>query len=83
MNAFCIIFLQDCPLTLLERKYLNDSSCDMKLRFMKSIGIHYNCNHDYEYQLEVVTNIASATILKICTIFLLKVMKIDVKSIVI
>jgi hypothetical protein len=78
LNAISIIVLQDCPLTLLERKHLETSGYDIRSYFIKNIGIKYNCNHHYEYQLEIITNFASATIFKILSIFFLRSMKLNI-----
>jgi hypothetical protein len=56
LDALSIVFLHDCPLTKLEEKYLGFSSVSKRKEFLKNLGIMYECNHDYESQLEVLIN---------------------------
>jgi hypothetical protein len=61
----CVI-IHDCPLTILERKYLkNISVYDTKKLVLKKIGIVHKCNHRYEITLEFLINISSLLYLKI------------------
>lgn len=56
LDALSIVFLHDCPLTKLEEKYLGFSSVSKRREFLKNLGIMYECNHEYESQLEVLIN---------------------------
>jgi hypothetical protein len=56
LDAFSIVLLHECPLTTMEKKYLNTSSCDIRNEYLKSLGIMYNCDHDYEKQIELLIN---------------------------
>ena len=53
MDAFSIVVLHRCPLTDLERKYIKRSSCDDRDELLNSIGVSYDCDHDYEKLLPV------------------------------
>jgi len=56
LDAFSIVVLHKCPLTGLEKKYLKKSSCDVRREKLKSLGILYNCDHEYENQIELLIN---------------------------
>lgn len=64
LDGVSIIFLHDCPLTKLEEKYLGFSSVSKKRDFFKNLGIVYECDHEYESQLEVLVNAATFTGIK-------------------
>ena len=57
LDAFSIVVLHECPLTTMERKYMNKSCCDMKNEYLKKANISYNCDHNYENQLEQLINV--------------------------
>lgn len=56
-DAISIVMLHGCPLTALERKYIKRSSCDDRDELLNAIGISYNCNHEYEKQVELLINV--------------------------
>ena len=56
-DAFAIVVLHACPLTTLERKYIKRSSCDDRDELLGSLGISYNCDHEYEKQIELLINV--------------------------
>lgn len=56
LDALSIVFLHDCPLTQLETKYLGYSSVSKRRQFLQNMGILYQCDHNYEGQLEVLIN---------------------------
>jgi hypothetical protein len=76
IDAFTLVVIHDCPLTMLEKKYLGTSITEVKQTFLKNIGILYHCNHEYESQLEFVINIASIIIFKILMIIFMKLLHI-------
>ena len=57
LDAFSVIVLHECPLTTLERKYINQTSCDIRNNILKSSNIVYNCDHDYEKKVELLINV--------------------------
>jgi len=56
LDILAIVFCHDCPLTLLEEKYMQNSKKRERTKSLKNMGICYNCSHDYESQLEMVIN---------------------------
>jgi hypothetical protein len=56
-DAFAIVVLHACPLTALERKYIKRSSCDDRDELLGALGISYNCDHEYEKQIELLVNV--------------------------
>lgn len=56
-DAFAIVVLHACPLTTLERKYIKRSSCDDRDELLGALGISYNCDHEYEKQIELLINV--------------------------
>lgn len=56
LDALSIVVLHECPLTTLEKKYLNTSACDIRKQRFKKCNILYECEHEYEIQIELLTN---------------------------
>ncbi len=56
-DAFAIVVRHGCPLTALEKKYIKRSSCDDRDELLNALGISYNCNHEYEKQVELLINV--------------------------
>ena len=71
LDAFSIVVLHECPLTILEKKYLGVSSSDMRDLIFKNAKIFYNCNHTYEKQIELLICVWSALACKILIIIFL------------
>lgn len=57
LDGISIIYLHECPLTTMEKKYLGYSSCDERDKILKELNIMYNCEHTYEKQIELLINI--------------------------
>ena len=78
LDGLSNILFQDCPLTILEKKYFKISLSEIKNKIYKKLKINYNCNHVYENQLEMIINAICVTTLKIfiiiiCNIFAIKI----------
>ena len=71
-NAVSIVVFHGCPLTHLERKYLNTSSCSEYYNFFRNLKIMYKCDHDYERQIETLVNVFFLIALKCLTILFLR-----------
>jgi len=80
LDAFSIVVLHECPLTCLERKYLGESSIDIRNKFLKNLKISYNCDHDYEKQIELLINIWCIVVVKILCIVVLSTFKIHLHN---
>jgi hypothetical protein len=78
LDAMAIVFLNDCPLTMLEQKYLKKSYCNGQKHFLQNLGIMYGCNHLYESQLEVLINAWSFTAIKIFVLISSSLMSIQI-----
>ena len=72
MDALSVVLLHECPLTTMEKKYSNISSCDIRNDLLKSAGIVYNCDHDYEKQIELLINVWMLVAGKISVILFIK-----------
>ena len=57
LDAVSVIYLHECPLTSLEKKYLGYTSCDERDGYLRQMNIMYNCDHTYEKQIELLINI--------------------------
>lgn len=66
-NAFTNIILHDCPLSMLEQKYLDTSIVQTRIKSLKAMNINYECDRygQFESQLEFIINTASLCIFKI------------------
>jgi hypothetical protein len=72
LDAFSVVVLHNCPLTILEKKYLKSSLVKDRMNVFKKLRISYKCNHIYEQQLELLTNVWSAIACKILVILIMK-----------
>lgn len=64
-DALAIIVLHQCPLTMLEQKYLGKNISEERMKLLNKVGIVYKCNHVYEYHLEILINMISVITIKI------------------
>ena len=76
-DAIACIFLHDCPLTVLENKYLKSSLVNGKYNCLKNSPILYECNHNYEKTLEFVTNMVCFLFGKINVLLIMKLFKLQ------
>ena len=76
LDAISIVFLHECPLTTMEKKYLGITSCEMRNERLNNAGIMYNCEHDYEKQIELLINVWTIVTCKILIIIFLNCFKI-------
>lgn len=80
LDAFSIVVLHSCPLTLLEKKYLKINFCKEYKKTLRQSGINYKCNHEYEYQLELVMNTSLFIIMKLLGIMVFKTFHIKLMN---
>jgi hypothetical protein len=76
LDCMSIVFLHDCPLTMLEKRYLNTSMVEERQKTLKKMGIVYECTHEYETQLELLINVWSFIALKIFFIIIMNMTNI-------
>jgi hypothetical protein len=79
LDAFSIVVLHNCPLTILEQKYLKNSLAKKRIKHLKKSKIVYKCNHMYEQQLELLINVWILIACKI--LFILSIQTINKKKI--
>ena len=65
VDAISIVILHDCPLTMLEQKYLKSSMAKVRNKVFKNSKIDFKCNHQYESSLEAVLNLLTLIGIKI------------------
>jgi hypothetical protein len=65
LDAFSIVILHGCPLTILEERYLGINTCEERTQQLKNMGIFYSCDHEYEKQIELLINVGTLIIIKI------------------
>ena len=80
LDSVACVILHDCPLTLLENKYLNRSMVDTKFFFMNNSNILYKCEHKYEKTLEFLTNMIAFLCGKIIFLILMKLFSVKVNN---
>lgn len=68
IDAIVCVILHNCPLTMLEQKYLGHSIISTRMKLYKKLNILHKCNHEYETTLEFLSNMASLLIVKISAI---------------
>lgn len=57
LDAISVVILHECPLSILERRHTGDCLCDERYLRLKKTGISYDCNHEYEKQIELLINV--------------------------
>jgi len=65
LDAFSIVILHSCPLTILEQKYLKTSLVKARVEKLRKSKIVYKCNHVYEQQIELLINVWCVVAFKI------------------
>ena len=80
LDAFAIVVMHCCPLTILEKKYMKHSSSDLRKECLKNLGISYKCNHVYENQIELLINIWLLIAIKCLTIIFFSVANIKLTN---
>ncbi len=71
IDGLSCVILHNCPLTLLERKYLGIGWKGFQNKIFKKIKIDFRCNHEYESTIELLTNLGALIMLKILSICLM------------
>jgi hypothetical protein len=80
LDAVSVVILHECPLTAMEKKYLGYTSCEQRNDILKNMGIMYNCDHNYEKQLELLINVWLLISGKILIIILLNMFNIKLSN---
>jgi ABC-type multidrug transport system fused ATPase/permease subunit len=80
-DAFAIIVLHQCPLTMLEKKYLGKNISEERMKLLSKLGIVYKCNHVYEYHLEILINMISVITIKIFFLICMNMVGFNIFSI--
>jgi hypothetical protein len=71
VDALTCVLLKNCPLTILENKYLKKTWITERMTLLRDFSIDYQCNHQYESTLEILINIGALFILKLAVLLLL------------
>jgi hypothetical protein len=72
LDALSIVVCHNCPLTILEKKYLKRSIVTDHKKNLQNMDICFRCDHVYESTFEFLVNMASLNILKIAALIMLK-----------
>ena len=75
-----IVILHGCPITLLEQKYLNTNSIEVRSSILKDCNIVYKCDHTYEQQLDVLVNVWFIVAFKCLTIIWLRLFNLKLSN---
>ncbi len=81
LDAVSIVVLHECPLTTMEQKYLGITSCDERNKLLENAGIMYNCNHNYEKQIELLINVRTIIATKCLSIIFFKMFDIKLMDV--
>lgn len=77
-DALAIIVLHQCPLTMLETKYIGKNFSEERMKVLSKMGIVYKCNHVYEYHLEILINMISVITIKIFFLICFEMLNIKI-----
>jgi len=72
LDGVAMLSYHECPLTILEQKYLNTNMSKQSKKNLNDLPIHHECGHVYETQFELIINLCTLTIVKIFTLILMK-----------
>lgn len=72
LDALSIVVCHNCPLTILEKKYLKKSIVTDHKKNLQKLEICFKCDHVYESTFEFLVNMASLIILKIAVLIMIK-----------
>uniref|UniRef100_A0A6C0LYT1 Uncharacterized protein n=1 Tax=viral metagenome TaxID=1070528 RepID=A0A6C0LYT1_9ZZZZ len=56
LDGYANVVLHDCPLSMVENKYLEKSGIETRLEFLRTLGIMYSADNKYDIQLETIIN---------------------------
>ena len=71
LDAIANVICFDCPLSSLEKKYLNYNGIETRINILQKSGIMYSNNKIYDTQLEVIINGWSLCAFKLTCLILL------------
>jgi hypothetical protein len=77
IDAMACVVLHNCPLTLLEQKYLGRSLISTHMDMCKQMNIGYTCSHEYERTIECLCNMGALLVMKILAIILLQLISFE------
>jgi hypothetical protein len=77
VDSLCIVILHDCPLTMLEKKYLGSSIAELREKRLADYNIVYKEDHLYETQIELLINLTCLIVFKILVLVFLDLFNID------
>lgn len=72
--------VHDCPLTILEQKYLGTNLMKERKNTLKKANILYKCNHIYESQIEILVNLWTFIACKILFLIAMKSVNITLST---
>jgi hypothetical protein len=70
IDALSCVILHNCPLTILEQKYLGTSLIRINIETCKKMKIGYRHSHEYERTIELLCNVGALLILKIVVLMI-------------
>jgi hypothetical protein len=77
LDAMSCVFLHNCPLTILEKKYTGASVVGTRMFLFRNMNVCYTCEHEYEITLEFLSNIAALVVGKIFVLLVSKLLCIE------
>jgi hypothetical protein len=80
LDCFANIVLHDCPLTILEQKYLGTSLTEQRISFFKNMDICYIADDSFESTIELLTNVWSIISVKILCLLLMRFINFPVSG---
>ena len=56
LDGYANVVLHNCPLSMMEEKYLEKSGIESRLEMLRTMGIMYSATNTYDIQLETIIN---------------------------
>ena len=72
IDGLAMLSYHECPLTILEQKYLDTNMSIESKSNLNNLNINHNCSHVYESQVELIINLFTLIAIKILSLILMK-----------
>jgi hypothetical protein len=72
IDGLAMLSYHECPLTILEQKYLDTNMSIESKSNLNNFNINHNCSHVYESQVELIINLFTLIAIKILSLILMK-----------
>ena len=80
LDGVAMLAYHECPLTILEQKYLNTNMSKQSKKKLNNLDINHRCNHIYESQFELIINLCTLVIIKLLIVIIMNSLHVSFKN---